>query len=371
MVWRESARSYLQALYGIACVGAISGPLVANPFLARKTEVTSSVDLGSDNDLDLMYPDNTSEVLTSMTSDSNILYNYTGSLLNSTGLAYVSGNWTIVPLSTDPVLVYGESRIYIPYAISGMCCALCAVLFVVITLLHGSVYDHSLSVVRRASEYKVRTYTLSAISKNILTVLIAFAILMYLLLERGMTQFVMTFVLNALNWTKTDGSMATGIFWATIAGGRLTSILVVNKLKTPVVLAIYLTISGLGVAMFSVGSFQDIRYLIFVSIGVSGLGMSVILGTMFSILSEKVRPLTGKVSAVFFVTNSIGGMVFPLLLGYLMEEISPMTFVYCETILYLIIVAVVALIFLLIKTFNRRQKIKRENEESGACAIDR
>ena len=66
---------------------------------------------------------------------------------------------------------------------------------------------------------------------------------------------------------------------------------------------------------------------------ICGLGMSSVYAGIFTWISYHVTRLTGKVAATLSVLVYLGAMLYPVLVGYLMERFSQLCLIYVHCII--------------------------------------
>lgn len=332
VVWRGKANSYMQTIHGIFSVGAILSPFAAESFLARKIylpQPTAHERAHAYNIISQEYSNNLTNVSLNMSVSSSD--------------------------QNEDDFIYGETRIYIPYFISTAISFLAAILYIIVYVSYGSVYTKSIRMNEELMVGKKKEYFLTKKWKVVLTVLLAITLTLYVMAERGFTNFLMTFLITRLNWSKTEGSKASALFWITFALGRLSGIGIVRVLRLSyMILAFFTFLTGGGILLWAAVVYNQ-KVLVLVAIAVIGYGMSTTFASIFSWLSENVRTLTGKIASILFVFFSTGAMLFPILVGYLMENVSQMWFIYTQ--LFAFFIMVICFIFILM-LFRFLEKVK-------------
>lgn len=325
IVWKQNAGPFIQAVHFAFSIGAIISPLTAESFLAEtvSTDVTNSSGFSASSYM-------------------------TSSHLNATVSTYefqMAKHDTMNETSAE----YGKSRIYVPYSISASVLVLSASLFLVVFFFYGSVYRSSFSIfsVSENDSYVTKNhYFLSKKMKVTFTILIALSLLFYVVSEHCFIGFLMTFLISELKWSKPRGSTASSAFWIAFAVGRLCGIIMVKFAKSSTMIISFFSVLTSGGVLFLLAVVFDINTLVWISVVIVGFGMSAIFGLVFSWQSENIRTMTGKMTSIFFIFMSTGNMVVPILVGYLMDKISQMYFVY--TLIVLSVVMFASFIFVLI-----------------------
>ncbi|WAQ93973.1 MF4B1-like protein [Mya arenaria] len=344
VIWRNKAGSYMQAVHGVFSVGAILSPFATQPFLAKRLPVNVT---GPMTSLDVRMVSDVQ--MTSFIDGKGTNYSVFGETTMNSTPNLNDSSFIVSSAEEDDVLkdLYGETRIYVTYFASTALCMVVASCYIIVTLVYGNIYKRPVNRNDGLMKIKDREYFLSKRLKNIFTVMLAITLALYVMSERSVTNFLMTFVITKLHWSKAQGSYASSTFWITFAAGRLSGIFVVRYLKTTSVILIYFTSLTCAGASFWIAVVYGVDVLTWISIAVIGYGMSGIFASMFSWLSENVRRLTGKIASILFIFLSIGASLYPILVGYLMDHVSIMWFVYLQVMIFITI----TVCFIFIATF--------------------
>ena len=196
-------------------------------------------------------------------------------------------------------------------------------------------------------------------------VLLALLMMSYCVMEDGFASFLMTFSLSYLGWDKVTGSYATAVFWAVFVIGRFVGIFMVSRFKQKTLLTTYFLLITLSLVGFLLAALFRMVPLIWIFTGTLGFSMSVVFPCIFGWTSENIMQITGKISAMFLVSAGIGAMIFPLLVGYLMEFHSPMWFIYSLLIAIMLTLVIYASIRLTARVCIYRKVNKGQNKYFG------
>ena len=142
--------------------------------------------------------------------------------------------------------------------------------------------------------------------------------------------FLTTFLIENLNWAQTTGTVLTSIYFGTYGLGNLIAAFTHSYLQTTILIIVSYaaTLATLVMLLLSVVYRQTV--LIWVSVSVTGFTASVLLPTLFSWTQEYITPVTGRIASALLFSGSAGVIANPLLLGYLMDNFTPMWFLYCS-----------------------------------------
>ncbi|XP_045201860.1 sodium-dependent glucose transporter 1A-like [Mercenaria mercenaria] len=345
VVWKHKSGPYMQAVHSAFSVAGIISPLVTEPFLAEK--VTAFIRFNATNVSTISLP------------DSN----------NLSSASVAPYNLSTVPdkMANNTLTEYGETFVYIPYSVTAAICLVSGLLYLVVCFVYGNVYNRSVhqesvDVTQTTQEH----YFLSQKMKVIFTIFLGLTMVFYVLSENCFIGFLMTFVISELNWSKAKGSTASSLFWITFSVGRISGIIIVKCINLSAVIFAFFGIMISSSVLFLIAVVLDVDILVWLSVGISGFGMSVIFASVFSWLSKHIRKLTGKITSVIFVFMTSGNMVIPILVGNLMDKISLMWYIYSQLILIsamCICFTFVFVYFNVLKKMHGKSEVERRAEQ--------
>ena len=269
------------------------------------------------------------------------------------------------PTPSNCTEVYGETRIHISYLISAIIVISAAIPFLIMyinTKLHNKPHVESAdkSNMERPDKLPFRL-------KMVLLVLLSSLMLTYCAVEDAYAGFLMTYCIKQLGWEKTDGSIATSLYWAAFSFGRFCGIFLIKRFKPTQLLFVYLILlCGAFVAFYITTILSS--PVIWFFIPFAGFSMSIVFPCIFTWTEESILNVTGKISSMFLISASSGLMLNPILLGYLMDNFTPLSFVYLlfsESVLCLLLFL---LILFLVRTYV--EKIGKNNSNGAAVEGD-
>lgn len=122
--------------------------------------------------------------------------------------------------------------------------------------------------------------------------------------------------------TETTAAYLTSLFWGAFTAGRLLAIPLASRLRPRTILFGDLGMGAASVALIMMWPQTPAA----VWLGTAGVGLSLasVFPTVLT-LAERRMPITGKVTSMFFVGASLGGMTLPWLIGQLFTAIGPQT----------------------------------------------
>ena len=143
----------------------------------------------------------------------------------------------------------------------------------------------------------------------------------------------------------------TSVFWICMTLGRLLSVLLSTKFDTQKLLMLDLggILTSLVIILIGNGSWG----MLFAGTVLLGISMASIFPLTFT-LAEEVMDVTGRISSLLFVGASTGALIFPLLMGRLIEFVSPISIMVALLAMMLVDAVIFGMLYLAI----RRHKTK-------------
>ena len=302
----------MQFLHFAFSFGGVIGPLATEPFLAPNPE---------DNmDSSTVSPSNTSTTLTTTwTEESNSTRNSTAQLPQTTDVHYaymISGGLSLLACVPLTVQLFSDR-----------------------------------SQKRRQNEKDEKNVKQPLPLTLFLFVQFTLCIFYYLYcsVEDTFAAYLTTFVVKQLHWSKSRGAQVSSVFWAAFASGRFLCIFAVHLLNS----VRLLLISGLALLLSMLAFFLLSDHAVYVGVWVftalNGIAMAAIFPTGFTWMEEELVRVTGRVASSILIASSAGTMTNPIILGYLMQQLTPMWFCY----LLLGEAALCLVMFLFLLAFSR------------------
>ncbi|KAH3711073.1 sodium-dependent glucose transporter 1-like [Dreissena polymorpha] len=300
-IWGNQAGPYIQGYHLIWSIGATISTFSAEPFLAQKHSV----------------PKNDSTV---QACNSSVLLNNGQSNRSSAGC--------------ENEFINGKSKVYIVFMITTGIHVVSTMLYIVVLATHGVIHKRiDFHYLINGSSSKETKYGLSSRMQVVFTLLLSLHLTLYLMLNSGLSNFLMTFVTTTLNWNPLEGTLINSAFRITFAAGRACGIVLLKY--TSVTTSLFLNHAALivGGTLLIVSIVLDIRAFLWVGVCICGLGMSSVYAGILTWISYHVTRLTGKVAATLSVLVYLGAMLYPVLVGYLMERFSQLWLIYVHCII--------------------------------------
>jgi fucose permease len=192
------------------------------------------------------------------------------------------------------------------------------------------------------------------VSDRLLLLLMMAFFFLYVGGEASFGGWIFTYSLALDLVTETAAAYLTSVFWGALTIGRLISIPLAVRFKSSTLLWVDLIGCLLSMLLILALPFSPIA----IWVGTFGVGLS--MASIFPVmmtLAERRLGLTGKITALFLIGSSLGGMTVPWLIGQLFEGVGPRV-----TMWVVLIVMVLAVgVFILIQSTSR---VEQQNVQS-------
>ena len=325
-LWGNEGRSLMQLIHFSFSLGGLLSPLYAEPFLAPDKNI-SNIQL------------NTTHI-----AETTIGYNYSSDIytqhldnftplndLSNQNFSFSIYNGTVT--TTDRFSTETETNVHYAYLISSL-----IVFSGALPLLMMYIFYNRLNLT--GARNKTRTSeSFRELPQNIHAALAASLmtfLFLYACMEDMLYNFLMTFTVRAFpSVSKSTGAYITALLWASSAAARFSAIFV-SQLVSPIrmlyLCGCLISVSFIGLP---ISSAVDSPASLAVFVATSGLGMAAVFATTFLWVESELTRVTPLLSACMFVSGSVGKMLNPVLLSFLLEEVANAWYTYM-LIIYLI-----------------------------------
>ncbi|XP_067670598.1 sodium-dependent glucose transporter 1A-like [Haliotis asinina] len=313
-LWGKDSRVFMQILHFSFAVGGLIAPLVTEPFLAPKlAHAMITTDLSNETHL-FQYGDNTT----------------TAYVQELSGLNGTSNNMTIADTEDAP-----KSQILFAFIITAVLFLSASVPFFV------ELFLRKVDKNRKPVEEKQDGRQGIPLPVYIITVaMIGAFYFCYCAIEETFMSFLAVFTVEGLDWDKSDGALVTSVFWGSFAAFRFLGIFVIKILSPSSMIILCMVILSASLGAFLICSVFAFHIGIWISSVGVGLATSIIFPTTFTWVEEHVIRVTGKVTSIITICAASAGTSTPLLLGYLMEEVTYLWFSYLLFLMSIILILI-------------------------------
>ena len=285
----------MQAYHCVFAIGTFIGPWVTKPFLAQVT--------------------------TRVSNDTTL----------NTTLQNVTGNIT---KQEETFTVTGESTIMYPFMIIGLFYIANGVIYMVAYFVTRNDPTEELS--RKKDSGQDKDKDADAIKPNPnqqkLWYMLPMVFMTFLRfasavgMEVTFTSFLMPFSVKALKWKKSDGLLATTVYYGSFAGSRILAILMA-MVVSPTKMATFNTVLILTACIILSSCIHLYPVVLIVCSSLLGIGQGSLYGSSMSWASKYIH-VSRKVGTIFTTGSWTGGSALPALAGHIIDSVSPMGFVY-------------------------------------------
>ncbi|XP_013388180.1 sodium-dependent glucose transporter 1A-like [Lingula anatina] len=326
-LWEKKSGPYLQLLHFSFGVGAFVAPIIAQPLLSKRMDVTNN-DTSNLYKLPFTLEDKTSldrpvnDFLenSSQKEDQMLLNTFLSNTTYTTIFTNESSKISIL----NTVEMWTETRIMYAYIGVGMIAVLCTIPFIAMSHQeHKCLYWKKVKA--HNPEEAQTTREDSMWFKVPFLLIFALYILLYVGLEITFGTLVTTFGFETLHWSKPKAANLSTVFWGCLATTRGLSIIVSKFLSSTVMTMIDLALMVLTTMLMSflVNSAEAIMWI---CTALYGIGLASVFPAGVSWANRYVH-ITGKAASLITVGAAIGMLTLPALFGHFFQ-INGMHFAY-------------------------------------------
>ncbi|XP_062616907.1 sodium-dependent glucose transporter 1A-like [Saccostrea cucullata] len=350
--WGEEGIVYMKALHFCFALGGIVSPMATAPFLAPKHKTFFL----SKTPVDYYIPEADFDTVTVALNETKSATGVNFTVNTVTNVSFTKNITYITKLVPHPP---PKSRIYIAYLLSALLASTAAIFFFV--LYRKSIKQTKKKIKKRTKTEESQPKVLPLKSKIIAIANMMCIMGCYSAIEDTFAGFLATFCVKQMDWSKSAGSFATSFYWAAFGGGRFCGIFLVRFLTPVRMICMY---SGLLIVAFTglfLTSNEGYDAGVWICATLAGFALSIIFPTMFIWTEEELLTITGKVASLFLIASSSGTMVNPIVLGTLMDKLTPMWFCYLlftESVLLLVFYLIAQHVASVIHTPNTEKASK-------------
>ncbi|OWF41584.1 Sodium-dependent glucose transporter 1A [Mizuhopecten yessoensis] len=321
-IWsKKTSQSFMQALHFGFATGGIISPLVTAPFLAPKNSNISPTIESLNSSIDLL----TSPVQYQLLHSTIFKYsNLSDMIYNNSSSDFVNNETSFeTEESTKLFLEYGASRVHIAFAISGAISFLVSLPFFIMFLRIPSDFN------RHGGEDRKRSNKPIPLVVKVLVLINMSALsALYTGLEETFVEFLSAFCVEQVKWTKTQGSLATSLYFGSIGLGHFINIFTVRIVDHVKLMGVNCFMLILAMILITLSADNVFHVGVWIAPPFVGLSLSIIYPIIFTWTEDVFIPVTGRISSLFILTGAMGSMINPVILGVLMDDHSPMWYCY-------------------------------------------
>lgn len=313
VVWGSDNGPYMQAIHFTFGIGGIISPLITAPFLLpRSDEHQLAVNSSYNESIGFVTYDLLSET-----------YKNTSDI--ATASSPLSENITKHFKNNPDYGKSQESKLYIAYFMTsgiGISSAIPFLMLCMKTRHQKKTEGRDKTKANLHSRKISKCMKILALS-NMMAILGVFGVV-----EGTVVQYLSTFCVTYLGWSKANSSLIVSIYWILFALGRFCGIFLIKFIHYVKIITSFCGFLIADVAVLLICSIYMFNIGIWITAPLTGFGLSIMFPVVFTWTEAELFPVTGQISSLFLIGASSLRIVNPLLLGYLMEEETPMYFSY-------------------------------------------
>ncbi|CAG5123774.1 unnamed protein product [Candidula unifasciata] len=297
-MWRNQAKVMMQTMHFAVSLGGVIVPLYTEPFLAKRIMYTES---------------GTSNVTTG----------------NASGVS--------------PTSRFSDTNVYYAFLISGVILLLTSVPLVVLFIKQRSPTIQTNS--EKNTNVQITHRKLPCFLHLFMLTNICLMFLFYCCAELTFSSFLMSFLVNEFDSLTTSESLyITTALWASFALSRFIMIFVSKVISSLQLLSLCVLVMLVAYIGFFISVVLKSITAIVVFTSMAGLGLSSIFPAGYSWVETDLLKVTPRVSSSIMITGSGGRIIIPVIMGFLMDQVSNWWF--CYTVLGTTVLVCLIFIFL-------------------------
>lgn len=350
LIWGKDVGPYMQTIHFAYAIGGVISPIISRPFLTpREQNMANTTTMNN-----TAYKYNvviTSKIIT----DENYTTVY-DAVINRT-YDHDMASFNIDKQTT---------KVYYAYIIVAIVVMLSAFPFIARYFLDNKIQSDGNKT--NSTDLDRLDNTMSFIKKLLAFLLLGMFFFAYTSVQDCVSNLLMTFVVKHLNFTKSDGSLITALFWGSFASFRFFGVFIACWISPGKLLLFDYLFLILGLLGLLFGSLTKTIVVVWISVAAIGSAESTLFPTMFTWTEKNIFPVSGRVSSFFLIMASAGGMAHPITVGYLMENVSAMLFCYVmvgETIVSFLVYGGLCMLARSLKAQRREVECKLTTEDAS------
>ncbi|XP_067669498.1 sodium-dependent glucose transporter 1A-like [Haliotis asinina] len=308
--WGSEGSMHLQFMHFALAAGATVAPLILKPFLV-KSQLPTSSDQASNG---TVFPCSTGG------SHNPMIFRNTSPMHNVTTGVLPLYNQTISCPET-------RSLIHYAYLISGLMSVTAAVPF-----LMEACKTEKKSRPQPAQTDQLPRPTLPPRLTYPVFIFVGLFYLFTCAAGGSYIAYLATFCVKQRGWTKYLASIITTAFWGSLCLFRLVAVVLCKFLSPLTMMNAFQVTMLMSMLMAWVSVHLDSDVGLWVSVVGTGASISTLFASGISYVDGDVMPVTGHVTTVIMIGSNIAGIVNPVVMGYLLQEVSIMWFLYLPII---------------------------------------
>ncbi len=146
------------------------------------------------------------------------------------------------------------------------------------------------------------------------------------LAEENFASLSITFAINTLGWSKNDAGNFAILFWASLVVSRCVSVPLAKIIQVDKINIICSSVC-FGSTLLMTLMLKVTHFALWIGASLLGLGIGTIFANTLN-AGKRLTSQTGIIASFILASGYTGKMVAPLVVGYLMDHVDPLWFLY-------------------------------------------
>ena len=239
---------------------------------------------------------------------------------HNSGLNVTNMNNTLSQNSS--AIMEEDSQVMYGYMIGGVILLCVCLLYFAVYISFGGIYIEN---TQQNKQNNNSTKTVKGLKGLIIVCLCIFYVFHSVFL-RSYSNYILTFTVNHMGWTKTQGANLTSVYFAAAMIFKIMIIYIVRVVKFEILVFVGLIMSN--IASISMLLFVDLHdsiiwvFTVLISCGTT---------TTYAVLlawTDKYIGIKGYIGVMYSIAGSVGEMLFSAVIGYLFQNVSYYSYMY-------------------------------------------
>ena len=224
--------------------------------------------------------------------------------------------------SSEYMIGQSETNVMFAFMVGGVLVVILSLCCFVAHFAFGGIYV----VIQKRHSSDSPTSTNAKGLKILILVLLVFYYIFQSVFLRTYSNYILAFTVNYLGWTKTQGANLTAAYFAAGMIYKIPVIYLVRVVKTEILVFVGLIMCNIAAVVLV--NFVDVHdSIMWVFSIIISCGTNTIYGVLIA-WTDKYIGIKGFIGVLYTVSGSIGEVIFSAVVGYLLANVSYMSFMY-------------------------------------------
>ncbi|XP_033761589.1 sodium-dependent glucose transporter 1-like [Pecten maximus] len=338
-VWEKRGREAILKMNLIFAVGSVIAPLVVAPFLMDPPRGGNALNYTANSSHQAELTQN----MSSISANQQLIYSYEEGHSSETAIPISNYSNSINKGNLSDYdflgnLFESKSEIYIPFSLSAALSLVASFMYILSYALYSKERTRQTKKGHKQRKARKLPPPIKLCTLTLLNALFFF----YCGIDEAYTAFLPTYCVEQFHWSKQEGAFLASLVFISILVARVLTVIFERWIDTLIIIGINFIVMFMSILGLLIVSLYDFDTGVWFLSPLYGFAKSCLFALLLSWCNEYITPMTGNISACFFVTATLGCASNPVILGLLMEN-DPVWYCY----LFLIEIVVVLVIYIL------------------------